>query len=145
MLTPNTIKTIDKLLATIEDIKAGKFPQYKLNEFLRKLSIIDYRNEYEKKVDYYIKIFAQGAVIEVPIDPKKWTAINSPKTEKKTDVIFHCKNFIKESFKYVQQPFWKRYKNEMDKWKTHYIWQPDPIPPYFILKTCKNLKTRKKK
>ena len=135
----------DKINSTFEKIEAGDLPETELKEIFSYLATFDYRNEYQKKVDYYIEIFAKGAMRSIPTDPKTQTATNSKKIIQKNDTKYYCELFIKEHFVHVQKEFWKKYKTEQKKHMNIYPWERQPIPGKDIVKICQSLKTTKKK
>lgn len=135
-----TKSAMQQCLKVFKDIEKGEFKEKGLSAFFKKLSNIDYRDEYETKVDFYIKTFATGAYRITETDPRTWTASNSRRNIEKPDVKYYCTKFLSEHFVHVQREFWKRYKNEMH---IHKIWNRyrSPISPKFILDTCKKIKT----
>lgn len=105
-----SLLAVDKFFNTYEKIKNGELPCSEFKDLFQELANYDYRNEYEKKIDYYIEIFAGGAIRELKVDTDNSGRYKKAETKKVTDVAYYCKLFLKEHFIHVRKPFWPKYK-----------------------------------
>ena len=110
-MTEQTLQSVNEFFIIWDKIKKNELPETDFNNFFLKLSKCDYRNEYEKRIDYYIEKFSSGAFRTEEIPEIEWTARNSPHSRNIKDVYYYCKLFLKEHFVHVQKPFWEKYKN----------------------------------
>lgn len=139
-MTESTLHAMDVCYRTFDKIKAGDMPETDLTKIFLDLSLIDFRTEYEKKVQNYINTFIQGAMIIKDVEVR--TASNSDKTYKKQDIEYHCKLFIAEHWKHVQQEFWPKYKDEYKRvgYNNRYA-----VAPSTILLFIKRIKSDNKR
>lgn len=139
-LTQSTLQAFNDCYELFDEIKKDPSKQKELRSLFFTLSNIDYRTEYDKQLEYIISSFLSGAKIEKEIDSKYRTALNSPRTEIVTDIKYHCEYLLKSHYKYVQQPFWSKYK-EMVKMYNY----PESISTKIIYDTIQEIKAERKK
>ena len=111
-----TMFAIDKCHTVIDKIKNNEIKETSLNAFFSELSKLDYRTEYEKKIDYYIDIFLKGALERVERDPIYLTARNSDKYQNVRNIKKYADQLQSEHFVHVRKPFFEKYKIEYKKY-----------------------------
>jgi hypothetical protein len=134
-MNQQSLYAVDQFFKTYEKIKKNELPETAFGILFSRLSEIDYRNEHQKKIDYYITVFKTGALKVESVPEIERTARNSPQTKKVKALRFYCEKFLKEHYKHVQQPFWKKYKKTPKQFSA--------IESQEILIMCKTIQGKK--
>jgi len=113
MLSEKAMNMLDEFNTLTNAIDAEEETPGKFNVFFKKYAREDFRNEHEKEIDFFIIGFATITI------------------EKMKPL---CELLSKSHFKYVQEPFYKKYKERI-KGKENYC-----IPPHIIVNKVKEVR-----